>query len=129
MELVTSFFRLGIFALLCFSVVAGFLLLIFAAPWKISLAVLSFILIAGLIYLQRLSSLTTLDSEIISFRQSSDSTAEVFGEKALSYRGVKYVPNPAAPTSSLPQPLDDCGNEEIIGQYRGALVKFPRPKS
>uniref|UniRef100_B8HR40 Uncharacterized protein n=1 Tax=Cyanothece sp. (strain PCC 7425 / ATCC 29141) TaxID=395961 RepID=B8HR40_CYAP4 len=131
MEILTSFFRLGVFALTCFFLLLGLSLLIFAAPWEITLPVLTLTLIVGLFYLQ---GSPALDTDTISSAHSSQAPAEFPRKEALSYRGVKYVrsdesSSDAASKSLSPQDLiEGDEGEEIIGQYRGGLLKFPALK-
>lgn len=131
MEILTSFFRLNVFALTCFFLLLGFSLLIFAAPWEITLPLLTVTLIVGLFYLQ---GSPALDTDTSSSAHPSRAPAEFLREEALSYRGVKYVRSDEASndeSSKSLSPQDWINGEEgkeIIGQYRGGLLKFPPVK-
>lgn len=130
METLSAFLRVLRFTTLCLAGVAGLVYLIFDTPWQLSFGILSLTLVAGLVWL---SPAPLFPQKCENPFLQEDACAQ--SEAVLSYRGVKYItPTGTSQSSGITTaPLEaisidpkNTGQGEIIGKYRGSVIRLPQ---
>jgi hypothetical protein len=143
METLSDFIRVLRFTTLCMLGIAGLGYLVFDTPWQFSLIILSLTLVTGLIWLNPVPLFPQGGkSRLVQELAPLESEPNPLTNAMLSYRGVKYSSHPGANRSNSnegPLPSDvSCSGHlspaslqpgEIIGKYRGSIIRVPSSKS